>query len=269
MGALSFFKETIFADRYAGEKGFFQSLDPRIKAVTVLLFIIQILVSRNVLILFCLYALCLLLVCFSRIKLWFFLKRTWLFIPLFSFFIAIPALFSVFTPGQAAFSFSISGFPVVITRQGLASAGMFVMRVIASVSFAVLLSITTRHFELLKVLRLAGIPQIFVMVAGMCYRYVYLFVEIVENMYRAIKSRVGKVPHYKKGQNIVAGNIAFLWVRSCQLNEDVYKAMLSRGYRGEPRILDDFRVRVKDWFGLAGGVVLFLFVLYITYVLKF
>ncbi len=269
MGALSFFKETILADRYASQRGFFQSLDPRIKAVTILLFIIQTLVSRNILILFCLYAICLLLACFSRIQLRFFLKRTWIFIPLFSFFIALPALFSVFTPGQALFSFSILGFPVIITRQGLESAGMFVMRVITSVSFAVLLSITTRHFELLKVLRLAGIPQIFVMVTGMCYRYVYLFVEIVENMYRAVKSRVGKVPQYKKGQNIVAGNIAFLWVRSCQLNEDVYKAMLSRGYRGEPRTFQDFRAGVKDWFWLACSVVFFLFILYITYVLKF
>lgn len=268
MGALSFFKETIFADRYAGRKGFFQSLDPRIKAVTVLLFIMQTLVSRNILILFCLYVFCLLLVCSSRIKPGFFLKRTWFFIPLFSFFIALPAIFSVFTPGQAIFSFSISGFPVIITRQGAGAAGMFVMRVIVSVSFAVLLSITTRHFELLKVMRLAGVPQIFVMVAGMCYRYVYLFVDILENMYRAIKSRVGRSLQDKKGRDIVSGNIAFLWLRSCQLNEDVYKAMLSRGYRGEPVIFDDFRVRARDWFWLAGAVVLFLSVLYVTYVLK-
>jgi len=91
------------------------------------------------------------------------------------------------------------------------------------------------------------IPQIFVMTLGMCYRYIYLFVEIVENTYLAIKSRVGAKVHYKRGQRIVAWNIAFLWQRSYQLNEDVYRAMLSRGYRGEPVVLNDFRIRVVDW----------------------
>ncbi len=268
MGALSFLKESIFADHYASQKGFLQSLDPRVKAITVLLFIIQVLLAKNILVLLCLYAICLLLTYCSRIRLGFFLKRTWVFIPLFSLFIAIPALFSFFSPGQAVITFRILGFIFEITRQGLAGAGLFVMRVITSVSFAVLLSITTRHFELLKVLRIVLIPQIFVMTIGMCYRYVYLFVEILENMYRAIKSRVGLVVHYKKGQKIVAWNIAFLWARSYQLNEDVYKAMLSRGYRGEPFILDDFKMRFGDWLWLACSGAIFLITLYVTYVVK-
>jgi cobalt/nickel transport system permease protein len=268
MGALSFLKESVFADQYAGQKGFFQSLDPRIKAITVLLFILQALLARNIFILVCLYGICLLLTYCSRIPLGFFLKRTWVFIPLFSLFIAVPALFSVFTPGEPWITFKIFGSIFIITRQGAGGAGLFVLRVITSVSFAVLLSITTRHFELLKVLRIVRIPQIFVMTIGMCYRYVYLFVEILENMYRAIKSRVGLVAHYKKGQKIVAWNIAFLWARSYQLNEDVYKAMLSRGYRGEPFILDDFKMRFGDWLWLACSGAIFLITLYVTYVVK-
>ena len=59
LGALSFLKESIFADEYALRPGFLQSLDPRIKSVTFLLFILQILFTKNILILLCLYALCL------------------------------------------------------------------------------------------------------------------------------------------------------------------------------------------------------------------
>jgi energy-coupling factor transporter transmembrane protein EcfT len=84
----------------------------------------------------------------------------------------------------------------------------------------------------------------------MCYRYVYLFVEIIQNTYLAIKSRVGYVASVKSGQGIVAWNIATLWERSYQLNEDVYKAMLSRGYRGEPAVLNDFKVKARDWLWL-------------------
>ena len=232
-GALAFFKDSVFSDEYASKNGFLQSLDPRIKTVTFLLFLVQILFTRNIFILLCLYAVSILLACFSKIRLGFFLKRTWVFIPIFALFIAIPALFSIVTPGEALVIFKIAGFKLIITRQGLFGAVLFVMRVITSVSFAVLLSVTTRHFELLRTLRVFKIPQVFVMTLGMCYRYIFLFVEIVEHTYLAIKSRVGVKVHYKKGQHIVAWNIAYLWARSYQLNEDVYKAMLSRGYRGE------------------------------------
>jgi cobalt/nickel transport system permease protein len=268
MGALSFLKESIFADQYAMGKGFMQSIDPRVKTVTILFFIILTLLCKNIFLLLGLYALCLLLTVLSKVNLGFFLKRTWVFIPLFSLFIALPALFSFFTPGEAVFSFKLFGLPLIITRQGAAGALLFVSRVITSVSFAVLLSITTRHFHLLKVLRIFGVPQVFVMILGMCYRYVYLFVGIIEDTYLAIKSRVGTGVYYKKGQQLVAWNIAFLWQRSCKLNEDVYMAMLSRGYRGEAEVLEDFRLKPRD-LAWAGFVIIFSAgLIYLNYGLK-
>ena len=262
LGALSFLKESIFADEYAWRPGFLQSLDPRIKGVTFLLFILQILFTKKIPVLLCLYALCLILAQASRINLGFFLKRTWVFVPLFSLFVAIPAIFSIFTPGEPLAVFKIAGFSLVITRQGLSGAGLFLARVVTSVSFAVLLSITTRHFALLKVLRVFKIPQVFVMTFGMCYRYIYLFVEIIENTYTAVKSRCGAGIHYRGGQRIVAWNIAGLWQRSYRLSENVYQAMLSRGYSGEPAVLNDFKVRLKDWLWLSAVLGLALPVFY-------
>ena len=265
VGALAFLKESIFADEYASQNGFLQSLDSRIKTATFLSIILQILFTRNILVLLCLYALCLLLTQISRINLGFFLKRTWVFIPLFSLLIAIPALFSVFTPGESLLTFKAAGFTLIITRQGLHGAALFVTRVITSVSFVVLLSITTKHFELLKVLRIFKIPQVFVMTLGMCYRYIYLFVETIENAYLAINSRVGTKVHYKRGQHIVAWNIAYLWARSYQLNEQVYSAMLSRGYRGEPVILNDFKLKTKDWLWLLSVTAMLVAVFYFNH----
>ena len=247
MGALSFLKESVFSDGYASQNGFLQSIDPRIKLITFVIFLLTALFTHSIAVLLSLYAVSLALAYFSKIGLGFFLKRTWIFIPLFSLFIAIPALFSVFTPGNSIVSFKILGLNLVITSQGLIGALLFVTRVIASVSFAVLLSITTKHFELLKVLRVFRIPHLFVMILGMCHRYIYLFMEVIENTYLAIKSRVGRKVHYRKGQHVVAWNIASLWYRSYQLNETVYSAMLSRGYSGEPVIADAFRIRPRDW----------------------
>lgn len=267
-GALSFLKESIFADHYASKRGFLQSLDPRIKAITFLLFIIQILLTKSILILLCLHTLSLLLVCLSDIRLGFFLKRTWIFIPLFSLFIAIPALFSIFTPGEALIAWKAAGITFTVTRQGVSTAGLFLMRVVTSVSFVVLLSITTKHFDLLKVLRIFKIPQVFVMTLGMCHRYIYLFIEIIENTYLAIKSRVGTKIHYKKGQHIVAWNITFLWQRSYLFSEDIYKAMLSRGYRGEPVVLNDFKIKLMDRLWLFIVVLISVFLFYLKYRIK-
>jgi cobalt/nickel transport system permease protein len=268
MGALSFLKESIFAEEYASRSGLLQSLDPRIKTVTFLLFIIQIILTKSLFILLFLYALCLLLTFCSKINLGFFLKRTWIFIPIFSFLIAIPALFNIVTPGEPLISFQVVGLKLSITRQGLLGATIFFVRVTTSVSFAVLLSVTTKHFELLKVLRVFKIPQVFVMTIGICYRYIYLFVEIIENIYVAIKSRVGTNVHYKRGQHIVAWNIAYLWNRSYQLNEAVYQAMLSRGYRGEPIVMDDFRTTVKDGLWIGFVVIISALLIYFQYRLK-
>ncbi len=265
MGALAFFKQSVLSEEYATGTGILQRLDPRFKVVTFLLFCIVVLLVKNIYLIIFLYLFCLGLAYVSKINLIFFIKRTWVFIPLFSLFIAIPALFSFISPGEALFSFKFLGLHLIVTRQGLEAALLFVSRVVTSVSFVILLGLTTRHFTLLKVLRVFKVPQIFVMVLGMTYRYIYLFTEIIENTYLSLKSRVGGTIHYRKGQKMVAWNIATLWQRSFKLNEDVYSAMLSRGYSGEPVISDELKVSFKDWVWGALTLAVFVLVLYLNH----
>lgn len=259
MGALAFFKELIFADQTAARAGFLQSLDPRVKAGTFLMFVIKVSLERGGEAIFFLYALCLLLAAASKINLGFFLKRTWIFIPLFSLFIVIPSVFSKFTPGETLAGWNILGLSFAVSRSGLNNALVFVMRVATSVSFVVLLGATTRHFELLRVLRIFKVPQIFVMTLGICYRYIYLFVETVEQFYLAVKSRVGVFLNYRKGQGIAVWGVVSLWQRSVKLSDEVYRAMLSRGYQGEALVENDFRYRLRDWLWLfAASIILWM-----------
>jgi len=51
--------------------------------------------------------------------------------------------------------------------------------------------------------------------------------------------------------------------KSLQLSGEVYSAMLSRGFRGEAYVLDDFRTSTLDWTMLAVFVVLALGGLYL------
>jgi len=260
-GVFLVFKDSVLSEEQASYPGFLQSMDPRVKTVTFLLLCIAVLIARNIYLLIFLYLLCLSLACVSRVSLRFFIKRTWVFIPLFSLLIAIPALFSFISPGEPLFSFKLFGLGLVITRPGLAGAVLFVARVATSVSLVILLGLTTRHSTLLRVLRVFKVPQIFVMVLGMTYRYIYLFTEIVEHTYLAIKSRTGGLIHYKKGQSIVAWSIANLWQRSFKLNEDVYGAMLSRGYTGEPVLFEGFGSSLKDWVWFCSVAIIFVFII--------
>lgn len=265
VAAVSFLKEAAFSDEHALKDGFLQSIEARIKVITIILLLLSVLFTRNIAFLFLLYSFCISLVLFSKISLVFFLKRTWVFIPLFSLFVALPALFANFTPGEPLFSFKLFGVSLIITKSGFDTAALFVMRVATSVSFAVLLGLVTKHSVLLSVLRIFKVPQVFVMTTGMCYRYIYLFAKTVENTYLGIKSRVGAKVNYKKGQRMAAWNMASLWRRSVGLNEEVYNAMLSRGYTGEPFVLEEFKFTIKDWVWFLFTATIFILTLYLNH----
>ena len=256
MRSLAFLKDATLSEEYANRKGLLQSLDPRFKTISFLVFLVTALSLKSAVLIGLLYGFCLLLALLSTIPLRHFLIRTLLFIPLFSLCIVLPTIFSFVTPGEPIWTFHVLVVNGIITRPGADGAVLFVVRIATSVSLVVLLSLTTRHSELLKVLRLFGVPQVFVLTVSMCYRYLYLFATMVENIFIAIKSRVGVVSHQRHGQNIVAWNIANTWSRTTQMSEEVYMAMLSRGYTGEPRLLSKFHATPKDWVWLLCAMIL-------------
>jgi cobalt/nickel transport system permease protein len=256
LSALAFLKDASLSEEYANRKGFLQSLDPRLKTVSFLAFLVTAISLKSAVLIGSLYGFCFILAILSRIPVRHFLIRTLLFIPLFSLFMVLPTLFSIVTPGEPVCSFHVLGLNGIITRPGLDGAVLFVVRIATSVSLVVLLSLTTRHSELLKVLRVLGVPQLFVLTVSMCFRYLYLFATMVENIFTAIKSRVGVVSHHRHGQNVVAWNLANTWNRTTQMSEEVYMAMLSRGYTGEPRLLTVFHATLKDWVWLFCAVII-------------
>jgi cobalt/nickel transport system permease protein len=249
-GVISLLKETIINEKIASKNGFLQRCDPRFKCLNASILLVSIQLTKSVILLCILYLVCLSLAFASAINLGFYLKRTLLFIPLFSLFIAVPALFNAVTPGKHVFSLKILTYDLSITKQGIDSALIFFMRVLSSVSFSILLVLTTRHNVLLKVFRIFKVPLLFVATINMSYRYIYLLLDIVANTFIAIKSRVGYISSTKTGRRVVGANIAGLWMKSYRLQTQIYDAMLSRGYTGEPKILDESHSSQIDYVAL-------------------
>ncbi|MFH1220426.1 MAG: CbiQ family ECF transporter T component [Candidatus Eisenbacteria bacterium] len=94
----------------------------------------------------------------------------------------------------------------------------------------VLLSSTTRFYDILRVLRRARTPAILVTTLALMHRYIFLLTEEMGRMMRARRSRTfsgGRLWVWRSSATIVA----HLFVRTSERAERVYAAMSARGWR--------------------------------------
>lgn len=247
-------EHTLFAEEIARQNGLLQSLDPRAKLVGALALLIAISASHNLVVIVALYMLTMPIAVASRVPMGFYLKRVWVFMPFFTGVVALPALFNVFTPGTPVVTLIDLTSPRVyltITAPGVVTAAFLLLRVGASVSIAVLLILTTRWATLLKALRVLRVPQVFVLILGMTYRYIYVLLHAANNMFLARKSRtVGRVSG-AEDRHWLTATMGTLFAKSYELSDQVYLAMQSRGFRGEAQVMDALVWRGGDSVWLA------------------
>ncbi|MBP2133230.1 cobalt/nickel transport system permease protein [Methanomicrobium sp. W14] len=266
-GVFRFFDESLQNEKYIRQKGFLQSLDPRVKLLSIIVIILGVSMTRSIEVLLLMYILSLIAAYFSKIDLFFFIKRIWLFIPVFAGIIILPVIFNVFMPGDAAIVLISPGqgahlgpaaLPggLTITWQGLITATRFILRVVTCVSFAVLLFLTTRHSVLFKSLRTFHVPKIYVLTLDMCYRYIFLFSGMIRDFYMAKKSRTLKPLPMIKEQKWVGERIGHTLIKSLKTGEMVHMAMVSRGFNGDAKIMDTFCANRRDYISGVFSVIL-------------
>lgn len=247
-GGSDLLRQTMFTEDMAKQPGLLQRLDPRAKVVGMVLLLVAAGLVHNVATLLVMYVGTLVLATTSSLPLGFFVKRVWLFIPIFTLIVVLPATLSIITHGDIVLElWSWHGSPQGFTAQGLTSAALVVSRVAVSISLVLLVTVTTPWTKLLSALSSLGVPRIFVMVIGMAYRYIFLLLESVTEMYEARTSRtVGAVRHDKSARAFVGASAGALLGKAGYLSEEVHDAMVARGYRGNARILDELRLHRRD-----------------------
>jgi cobalt/nickel transport system permease protein len=255
-GAAAVMRQAMFAEDVASKPGLLQRIDSRVKVITVLALLLTTALVRSLAVLIALYAATLVLALASRLSLSFFVKRVWLFIPIFSGVIVLPATLNVITPGHVVVPLgSWFGQEVGLTSQGLMSAALIVTRVAASISLVVLLTLTTPWAKLLAALRALFVPRVFVLVLGMAYRYLFQLLGSVTDMYTARRARmVARDNDVARGRVFVAASAGALFGKSHALAEEVHMAMVARGYTGEARAVTAFRFRTNDALFAVGCV---------------
>ncbi len=250
-GVLQAMEHALDAESIAHQDGLLQRIDPRIKLVGMMGLIVVTVAARSLVTLFCLFAAGLALALASRVGVRRLLRQVWLPVLVFTGVIALPAIFLV--PGTPAFRLPVLPWPV--TEQGLRSAAFLIGRSETSATFALLLILCTPWPHILKAMRFFRAPIVLVVILGMTYRYIFLLLETAHQMFVARRSRLVGPMSPGERRRVAASAAGALLIRTLDLSADVHLAMISRGYRGEAQILDEFRTKATDWLALGGFVL--------------
>jgi cobalt/nickel transport system permease protein len=246
--AAAFTAQTLLWDRYANRSGLLQRLDPRCKLAAILALIVAVSLLRTPSTVWGIWLTALVLARLSGIAPRFFLGRVVPFVLLFGALAALPALFNVITPGEPLWVVAGLGHSreigpyhipaeLAVTRQGLLGGALFTGRVAASLSLALLLPLTTRWNELLRAFAAFRVPQLFILVLAMTYRYIALLVRTVAELHEARTSRTVRYLPTGVEQRWVASRMGYLFGKSYRLSQEVHDAMLARGFAGEVKSL--------------------------------
>jgi cobalt/nickel transport system permease protein len=270
-------------DRYHHQHSALHHLDPRIKVLVSIAFILSnALLPDGAWMAFALAWLFLLLAnALSDLGLGFTFRRSFIALPFAL--VAITVLFSM--PGNPVFQFHLM-WDFTITDAGLLRFVSIVIRSWLSVQMAILLVAATRFPDLIHAFEHLHVPAILTTIIAFLYRYLFVLADEVMRLLRARQSRSAAAPStlqqaqagtlpragQKSGGSIlwrahVAGNMAGqLFLRSYERSDRIYNAMLSRGYTGQLRTLNPHDLHGRDW---AYAIVAFLFILALQFVGRF
>lgn len=256
------------AETLASRAGLLQGLDARAKLLGLLGLVVVATLLQSLAGLAAGYAVCLALAAASRVP----AKRlaaVWLAVPLFSAAALLPATLNLISGGEPVWTLWRGPLGpwhlpdgLAVTDAGLLVASRMVLRTGVCVSLALLLTATTRPQRLLRGLRMLGLPQVFVMVLLMMERYLAVLVRAAEEIHLAKLSRSIAPGSLRQEHAWVASGVGSLYRRTQSLGEEVYLAMIARGYAGDVHLLEEPRWRAADWVFLAAmagtGAVLLL-----------
>lgn len=245
-------ERALYAEELAKADGLLQRLDPRVKVLGLLALIVSAALSRNILVILAGFAIAVTLALLSRVPLRTLATRVWIGALLFTGTLALPAIF--ITPGQVVYRLPLLEWPV--TAQGLGAAAYLITRVETAATLSLLLILCTPWTQVLKALRVLGVPTVFVVILGMTYRYIFVLLQTARDMFESRQSRAIGTLEAAERRRLAAASVGVLLGKSFQLSNEVYMAMVSRGFRGEVYTLDDFHMRPRDWLALTICAVL-------------
>jgi cobalt/nickel transport system permease protein len=259
------------ADSYHEGDSFVHRLDPRVKVLSVLLFVLAASLippgafgALGLLLAFVLVA-----AAASGVGIGYLIRRSFIALPF-----ALAAVTLLFTvPGNVIVTIPIFG-GLEISDQGLIRFLTIMFKSWISVQMAILLVAVTPFPQVLWALRALHVPQPLVSIASFMYRYLFVLSDEALRLLRARSSRSAAIEGHRSGGPIlwrgkVAGRMAgSLMIRSFERSERIYNAMIARGYTGQVHTLQHPHLHRQDYVTLVAVAFYLSAVLTAAYVLQ-
>lgn len=267
-------KSVYLQEENATRENFIQKINPHIKLISLLYLVVVVSINHNLqaqiltsFIIFLFYIV-------ARLKILQVYKRIFFIAFIFGFLVVLPASLNVITPGEIIFNlikfnkpshFWIYNIPqnIGFTENGLKVVSMVFLRVLNSVSLALLIVFTTPFPSFIKSFKIIGVPDTFLMIISLAYKYIFILSRTIEEMYFALKSRLTGNIKSSKIRKLVSGRIFFIFKRSVVIYENTYYAMVSRGYHGKLKLHSQNHFTYRDIVSLV--IIIALGILIILY----
>ena len=279
-----------FLDSYRPRPSLIHALDPRVKFVLAVAFIVAVALTPvgawPVYVL--LAAIGLSVVLLSELGVGFVLKRAALALPFVL--AAVPIL--VTAAGAPLWRISLGAWTIAISDAGAERFVSILLKSWLSVQMAIVLAAATPFPQLLLAMRAVRIPRLIVAIFGLMWRYLFVLVDEVLRLLRARAARSGdpeETPETgwrtarkasgaagaagRRGGTLawrarVAGGMAGnLLVRSFDRGERIYAAMAARGYDGEVRAFPLPAIPTGQRIILGGGLTLLVLLVFLGYLM--
>jgi len=237
-------------DRYHHGHSLIHHLDPRVKVLVTIAFIISnALLPDGAWVAFALaWVFILIANAFAQLGIGFTFRRSFIALPFAL--AAITVLFSI--PGEPVTSFRFVMWNFTITDAGLLRFISIVIRSWLSVQMAILLVAVTEFPKIVHALNHLRVPTIITVIISFLYRYLFVLADEVLRLLRARQARSAATAGISPGGSVVwrariAGHMAGqLFLRSYERSDRIYNAMLSRGYKGELMTIHPHHFHASD-----------------------
>jgi cobalt/nickel transport system permease protein len=248
-----------------GKDNFIQKINPHVKLFSLIYLVIIISFINNQLAQIIITCFIFLLYIIARLKVFQAYRRIFFLAFIFGFLVVLPATLNVITPGKIIFNFITFNKPshfliynipqnIGFTENGFLVVSLIFLRVLNSISFVMLIIFTTSFPSFIKSFKLLGVPDAFLMIISLAYKYIFILSRTIEETYFALKSRLSGNIKNTNIRKLIGGRIFFIFKRSVLIYENTYYAMVSRGYRGKVIL------HSQEHFGFTDIVVLFIIV---------
>ena len=142
--------------------------------------------------------------------------------------------------GQELLSFKLIGYPFSVKADGLELALLVLFRSLSGMSCLYFLALTTPMIELFAILKASRLPESFIELSMLIYRYIFVFLDMAISIKYAQTVRLG-YSNFRRSIYSMGMLVSTLFIKSWEQGDKLFLSMNSRCYAGKMTLFEVHR----------------------------